>query len=207
MLILQLLSAAILIMVIANIVLTLKKSVPVDTEKLKRELLSDMAGQQSAVAAQAKNDVMNEIRSSRAEMNTSVQTTMRAFADAIVTLQRQTAERQDVRLKELIDSISNNQSLLQKSIRDTTTMLSVAQEKQFEMQDKRLLEISKMLTEAQTQLQSAVSDRLKAVNEQFNTFALQSKESMDGIRTTVQNRLEALQKDNNQQLEKNAGYR
>ncbi len=202
MLILQLLSAAILIMVIANIVVTLKKAVPVDTEKLKRELLSDMAGQQSAVAAQTKNDVINEIRSSRAEMNTSVQTTMRAFADAIVTLQRQTAERQDVRLKELIDSISNNQSLLQKSIKDTTTMLSVAQEKQFEMQDKRLHEISKLLTEAQAQLQSAVSDRLKTVNEQFNTFTLQSKESMDGIRTTVQNRLEALQQDNSQQLEK-----
>ena len=202
MLILQLLSAAILLMVIANIVLTLKKSVPVDTEKLKRELLNDMAGQQSTVAAQTKNDVINEIRSSRAEINASVQTTMRAFADALVTLQRQTAERQDVRLKELIDSISNNQSLLQKSIKDTTTMLSAAQEKQFEMQDKRLHEISKMLTEAQTQLQSAVSDRLKTVNEQFNTFTLQSKESMDGIRTTVQNRLEALQKDNSQQLEK-----
>lgn len=198
MLILQLLSAAILLMVIANIVLTLKKSVPVDTEKFKRELLSDTA----AVAAQTKNDVINEIRSSRAEINASVQTTMRAFADALVTLQRQTAERQDVRLKELIDSISNNQSLLQKSIKDTTTMLSAAQEKQFEMQDKRLHEISKMLTEAQTQLQSAVSDRLKTVNEQFNTFTLQSKESMDGIRTTVQNRLEALQKDNSQQLEK-----
>ncbi len=201
-LILQLLSAAILIMVIANIVVTLKKSVPIDTERLKRELLSDIAAQQSTVAAQAKSDVINEIRSSRTEMNTSVQTTMRAFADAIVTVQRQTAERQDVRLKELIDSISNNQSLLQKSIKDTTTMLSGAQDKQFEMQDKRLLEISKMLTEAQTQLQSTVSDRLKTVNEQFNTFALQSKESMDGIRTTVQNRLEALQQDNSQQLEK-----
>jgi DNA recombination protein RmuC len=221
---LELLCAAILLLVIADIVLTIIRSKPVDTAKLKRELLNEMAVQQSALFTQTKNDIVNEIRASRSELNTTVQSTMKTYADAIATFQNQIATRQDVRLKELTDSVSHNQNLvkaeiaekltalaqnqtentvaLQQSVRETTAMLSLAQEKQFEMQDKRLQEISKLLTEAQTQLQNTVSDRLKAVNDQFTAFTLQNKDSLDGIRTTVQGRLEAMQQDNSQQLEK-----
>jgi DNA recombination protein RmuC len=173
---LEVLGVVILIAVVADIIITVMKASPLDAEKLKRELLSESA---------------NEARASRMELTTMIQGTMKGFADSLTAAQTQTAQLQDVRLKELIDST-----------KETATMLSCAQEKQFEMQDKRLLEISKLLTEAQTSLQSAVSERLKSVDEQFKTFTAQSRESMDGIRTTVQNRLESLQNDNNQQLEK-----
>lgn len=221
---LEILSAVILILVAANIFITVRKAAPIDTEKLKRELIRDISIQQSAMIASAKNEIISETRASRAELTATVQSMMKTFSDSLVSAQKQTAERQDVRLKELTDSISKNQELqksdiaakmaslqtsqaenitaLQKSIKETTGMLASAQEKQFDMQDKRISALSKMLSEAQTSLQSTVSDRLKSVDDHFKTFTTQSKESMDGIRTTVQNRMESLQNDNHQQLEK-----
>ncbi len=214
----------ILIAIIINIVLTMRKSTSVDIDKIKRELLSEISNQQTVLIGSMKNEILNEIRSSRTEMGMNVQNTMKSFADSFTLVQNQSTDRQDIRLKELTDSISKNQSVmkvdvveklsslqvsqsesitaLQNSVKETTTMLSEAQNKQFAMQDKRLSEISQMLKEAQTSLETSVSDRLKSVDEQFKTFTVQNKESIDGIRNTVQERLESLRNDNNQQLEK-----
>lgn len=222
--ILMILCIIILIAIIINIVLTRQKSISVDTEKIKRELLSEFANQQTVLIGSMKSEILNEIRSSRAEMGATVQNTMKSFADSFTAVQSQTTDRQDIRLKELTDSISKNQNVmkidiveklsllqvsqsesitaLQNSVKETTSMLSAAQNKQFEMQDKRLSEISRMLKEAQTSLETSVSERLKSVDEQFKTFTVQNKESIDSIRNTVQERLESLRNDNNQQLEK-----
>lgn len=172
----EVLGIVILIVVVADIVITLMKAAPLDAEKLKRELLGE---------------IMSETRATRTELTSMVQATMKTFADSLISSQNQTAQMQDARLKDLAESV-----------KATTAMLSGAQEKQFEMQDKRLQEISKLLAEAQANLQTAVSDRLKLVDEQFKTFTAQSRDSMESIRATVQNRLESLQNDNNQQLEK-----
>jgi DNA recombination protein RmuC len=221
---LEILSAVILLAVIADIIFTITRAKPVDPEKLKRELLSDISVQQSTLLNSVRNELVGEIRASRTELTTTVQSMMKAFADALISAQNQTALAQDSRLKELTENVSKNQELLrtdiaskmssfqtsqaesltafQLSVRETTAVLTAAQDKQFEMQDKRLHDISRLLTEAQAGLQTTVSDRRKSVDEQFKTFTVQSRESMDGIRTTVQNRLEALQNDNSQQLEK-----
>ena len=214
--VIEILCIAILIAVVVNVFLTARKVAPVDTEKLKNELLSELSARQSTV----KSEIIDEIRTTRTEINSAVQSTMKNFTDAM----SQTAERQDVRLKELTGTISKDQDLLKKDIADkllsmqksqedsisalkqgikeTTGMLSKAQDKQFELQDKRLKEISQMMLEAQNTLKSTVSEKLKAVDERFKTFTAQNKDSLDGIRTTVQNRLEVLQNDNNKQLEK-----
>lgn len=172
----EVLGVVILIAVVADIVITLMKAAPLDAEKLKRELLGEIA---------------NETRATRTELTSTMQATMKTFAESLITSQNQTARMQDARLKDLAEGVKG-----------TTAMLSAAQEKQFEMQDKRLQEISRLLAEAQTNLVTTVSDRLKLVDEQFKTFTAQSKDSMEGIRATVQSRLESLQNDNNQQLEK-----
>ncbi len=224
MVLLIILCIIIFIAIIINIVLTMQKSTSVDTEKIKRELLSEFANQQTVFVGSIKNEILNEIRSSRTEMGATVQNTMKSFIDSFTLVHNQSTNRQDIRLKELTDSISKNQNVmkvdiveklsslqasqsesitaLQNSVKETTTMLSDAQNKQFEMQDKRLSEISQMLKEAQTSLETSVSERLKMVDEQFKTFTVQNKESIDGIRNTVQERLESLRNDNNQQLEK-----
>ncbi len=213
-----------LIVVVINIFLIVRKANTVDIERLNRELQSEFSNQLSTALTSVKNEILNEVRVSRTEMTNNLQLAMKNFTDSQINSQNQVANLQDVRLKELTDSLSNNQSLLkseiaeklaslqfsqtesiaslQNSIKETTSMLSEAQGKQFQMQDKRLDEISKLLTDAQSRLQITVSERLNSVGEQFNTFTLQSKDSMDGIRTTVQNRLQSLQNDNNIQLEK-----
>ena len=221
---LEVLGVATLVAVMIGIILMIRKTVPIDTEKLKKELLSEISGQQSSMIVTAKGEIVNEMRATRTELTATVQNTMKTFADSLVAAQSQTAGRQDVRLMELTESVSKNQNslktdladkllslqksqaesitALEKGVKETTTMLSDAQNKQFEMQDKHLNGITQMLTEAQSGLKSTVSDRLKSVDEQFKAFTMQNKESLDGIRTTVQNRLEALQDDNNRQLEK-----
>lgn len=218
--ILEILCIAILIGVVIDIIFSIRKTVTIDIEKLKIELLNEIETKQTKV----KNEITDEIRASRTEMNTTVQSTMKNFAESLTAVQNQTADRQDVRLKELTESISKNQDLLkidigekllslqksqsesilalQKSVMETMEMISKAQERQFELQDKRLKEITQMLTEAQANLQNTVSERLKLIEEQFNNFTIQNKDSLESIRTTVKNSLEALQNDNNQQLEK-----
>lgn len=220
MLILEILCSVILIAVVVNFFLTVRKAAPVDTEKLKNELLGELSARQAIF----KSEIVDEIRASRSEMNTTIQTTMKNFAESLTAVQSQTAERQDVRLKELTENISKNQDqlkidiaekllslqksqadsifALQQNVKETTDMLSKAQDKQFELQDKRLKEITQMLMEAQIGLKDTVSDKLKAIDEQFKNFTIQNKDSLDGIRTTVQNRLETLQEDNSKQLEK-----
>ena len=80
-----------------------------------------------------------------------------------------TAERQDVRLRELIESLEKNQLQLKSTIAETNRILAEAQEKQFAMQDKRM----------------------QGIEAQFTAFT-----------AAVQSRLETLQKDNSEQLEK-----
>lgn len=224
MVLLMIVCIIILIVIIINTILTMQKSTSVDTEKIKRELLGEFANQQTLFFGSMKSEILNEIRSSRTEMGTTIQNTMKSFTDSFTLVQNQSTDRQDIRLRELIDSISKNQTAmkmdiieklssfqvsqsesilaLQNNVKETTTMLSDAQNKQFEMQDKRLGEMSQMLKEAQRNLENSVSERLKVVDEQFKTFTVQNKESIDGIRNTVQERLESLRTDNNQQLEK-----
>lgn len=206
MLFIQILCAVILIAVVADIIITVRKASQIDAEKLKRELLNEISGQQSAALASVKGEIIGEIRASRTELNTTVQNTMKNVSDSLTAAQIQSAEqlKTDVAARMLLlqNSQAENITALQKNVKETTTMLSEAQVRQFEMQDKRLGEMSQMLTEAQTSLKTTVSDRLKSVDEQFKSFTVQNKESLDGIRTTVQTRLEALQADNSQQLEK-----
>lgn len=182
---------AILTAIMINILLTARKGSSVNNERFKRELLSEVASQQNLLISSMKSEILNEIRSFRSELGSNVQTTMKNFADSFTSAQSQTTYRQDVRLKELTESITKNQGLL-----------SGSQNKQFEMQDRRLHEISQILKEAQASLEISVSERLKSVDQEFKTFTVQNRESLDSIRNTVQERLESLRNDNNQQLEK-----
>ena len=116
-----------------------------------------------------KTELTGELRASRGELTGTVQATMKTFADSLALAQTQTAERQDVRLRELIESLEKNQLQLKSTIAETNRILAEAQEKQFAMQDKRM----------------------QGIEAQFTAFT-----------AAVQSRLETLQKDNSEQLEK-----
>ncbi len=158
MLIIQILCSVILIAIVIDIIITVRKATSSNDAKLKSDLLAELSTQQATM----KREIIEEIRASRLEMSATVQSTIKTFTESLVATENQGAQRQDVRLKEL----------------------------------------SQMLSEAQTTLNKTVSDRLKSVDEQFKTFTVQNKDSLEGIRTSVQNRLEAMQEDNSKQLEK-----
>ena len=157
------LSAAAFVLALLSLILLLRliKRQP-DYERLLRESWS-------ANLPALKTELTGELRASRGELTGTVQTTMKTFADSLALAQAQTAERQDVRLRELIESLEKNQLQLKSTIAETNRILAEAQEKQFAMQDKRM----------------------QGIEAQFTAFT-----------AAVQSRLETLQKDNSEQLEK-----
>ena len=157
-----LLSAAALVLALALLFLLTRLTKRPDFDRLLRESLN-------AGLAPLKSELTDELRASRGELTGTVQTTMKTFADSLALAQAQTADRQDVRLRELIESLEKNQSQLKATIAETNRILAEAQEKQFAMQDKRM----------------------QGIEEQFTAFT-----------AAVQSRLEAMQKDNGEQLEK-----
>ena len=157
------LSAAAFVLALLSLILLLRliKRQP-DYERLLRESWN-------ANLPALKTELTGELRASRGELTGTVQTTMKTFADSLALAQAQTAERQDVRLRELIESLEKNQLQLKSTIAETNRILAEAQEKQFAMQDKRM----------------------QGIEAQFTAFT-----------AAVQSRLETLQKDNSEQLEK-----
>ena len=157
------LSAAAFVLALLSLILLLRliKRQP-DYERLLRESWS-------ANLPALKTELTGELRASRGELTGTVQTTMKTFADSLALAQTQTAERQDVRLRELIESLEKNQLQLKSTVAETNRILAEAQEKQFAMQDKRM----------------------QGIEAQFTAFT-----------AAVQSRLETLQKDNSEQLEK-----
>lgn len=158
MLIVQILCCVIFIALIIDIIITVHCKSSFNETQFKNDLMTEISNQQTSM----KRDIIEEIRASRLEMSTTMQSTIKNFTQSLITTQNQSTQMQDTRLKEL----------------------------------------SKLLAEAQTTLNNTVSDRLKAVDEQFKTFTIQNKDSLEGIRTSVQNRLESMQEDNSKQLEK-----
>ncbi len=157
------LSAAAFVLALLSLILLVRlvRRQP-DYERLLRESWS-------ANLPMLRAELTNELRASRGELTGTVQTTMKAFADSLALAQAQTAERQDVRLRELIESLEKNQLQLKATIAETNRILAEAQEKQFAMQDKRM----------------------QGIEAQFTAFT-----------AAVQSRLETMQKDNSEQLEK-----
>lgn len=212
----ELLGAAALILLLINTVLLLKllkTAGPESQAALRRELSGALAEQRAAVSAELREAMAAESRSTRTELTSQVQLTMRTFADSLSAAQAQAAERQDIRLRELTELMGQNQqqlsgavsekmAALQETLKETAALLSAAQTRQFEMQDKRMEDITGLLTKAQGELRTTVTAQLQTVAEQFQAFTAQNRTSLDGIRSTVQERLEHLQSDNRQQLEK-----
>ena len=124
-------------------------------------------------------DLASELRASRGELAGTMQTTTKAFADSLALAQAQAAERQDVRLRELIESLEKNQLLLKSTIAETNRILAEAQDKQFAMQDKRMQGIEEQFTA----FTAAVQSRLE-------TMQKDNSEQLEKMRVTVDEKLQ-----------------
>ena len=105
-------------------------------------------------------------------------------------------------LGEIRSSRTETGITIQNTMKTIGETLTASQSKTFELQDKRLLDMNTSINEKQSILQKAVNDRLVQIDERFKSFTTQNTESLDNIRSSVQNRLESLQEDNAKQLEK-----
>lgn len=123
---------------------------------------------------------------------------------------KELSERQDAALAslrgELLGEIRATRAevntAVQGSMRLISDNLTAAQKQSSEMQDARLRELIETEKSGQTLLLNTVSERLGRVDAQVKAFAEENKQSLEGIRATVQTRLEAMQQDNSAQLEK-----
>ena len=155
------LSAAAFVLALLSLILLLRliKRQP-DYERLLRESWS-------ANLPALKTELTGELRASRGELTGTVQTTMKTFADSLALAQTQTAERQDVRLRELIESLEKNQLQLKSTIAETNRILAEAQEKQFAMQDKRMQGIEAQFTAFTAAVQSQLEKMRVTVDEKL----------------------------------------
>lgn len=174
----EILSVLILIGLIINIVISLNNKTNPNTDM-----------------KEIKNELISEIRESRKETVDMVQNSITTLSNTLVNTLNKSAEVQNERTRE-------NFTALNTTVKETNSMIKESQEKQFELQDKRLDEISKRLDEKQDSMLKVVSERMQQVDKSFIMFTEQNKESLDGIRTTVKDRLEAIQADNTKQLDK-----
>lgn len=189
----EVLSVLILIGLVINIIISLnKKTNPnMDFKEIKKELMEH----QSAETCKIKNELTTEIRESRKETVDMVQNTITALSNTLITSQKQSDEVQNDRTKENFATLNN-------SVKDANSVIKESQEKLFVLQDRRLEEISKRLDEKQDSMLKVVSERMQQVDKSFTMFTEQNKESLDVIRVTVKDRLEAMQNDNTKQLDK-----
>lgn len=175
----ELLSVLILIGIIVNIIITLNKKNYSGIDDIKN----------------IKSELISEIRESRKETVDIVQNSITALSNTLITAVNHSAEVQNERTKENFVSLNN-------TVKEMNSIIKESQEKQFELQDKRLDEISKSFNIKQDSMLKVVSERMQQVDKSFLMFTEQNKESLDGIRITVKDKLEAIQTDNTKQLDK-----
>ncbi len=89
----------------------------------------------------------------------------------------------------------------QSSLSALGTALTDAQRQNGGLQDKRLEELTSQLTLRNDALQRTVTDMLSRVDKRFESFTTQSEQKLEGVRTTMENRLAAMQEDNGRRLE------
>ena len=153
-------SACALLLCFAALIVVLRlqqgmRSMLSDTERrLNEELDDDIAA--------LRTELVGELRAAKSELTATANTAAKTASDSVTGMQGQSFERQDVRIRELIER----------------------------------------LEKAQSDFQNTIALQLKTVHDQFGIFTMQNKAAMDEVRTTVQSRLELLQKDNSEQLEK-----
>lgn len=89
----------------------------------------------------------------------------------------------------------------QSQVRSMAESLAELQKQIASLQDKRLADLTSQLNLRHELLQRAVSDNMKQLDSQLQSLTLLSEQKLDGIRSTVSGRLDALREDNRAQLE------
>ncbi len=198
--------AAILAAIALLVVLLLRKPAAADptaaaeataramTDTLRREVTDPILREERNGQSTLRTEIQTELRGSRTETTGVVQTSMEKLGQSLRESQRETAELQAKRISELTTS---EERLMNE--------LAQAQTRRFEAQDSRLDAMQKalnaLLSERMDNLNTTVGQRLSEVDKQFKDFREQSAAAQEQLRKTMDDRMTAMQTNNNEKLE------
>ena len=164
------------------------------TDTLRREVTDPILREERGNQSTLRTELQTELRGSRTETTGMVQTSVEKLGQSLRESQRETAELQAKRISELTEA-------------ETKLMaeLAQAQARRFEAQDARLEAMQKalnaLLSERMDGLNTTVSQRLAEVDKQFKDFREQSAAAQELLRKTMEERMNAMQTRNAEQLE------
>ena len=163
-------------------------------DTLRREVTDPILREEKNSQSMLRTELQTELRGSRTETVSTVQTSMERLGQSLRESQRETAELQSKRIAELTDS-------------ETKLMaeLTAAQNRRFEAQDARLeamqRSLNTLLSERMDGLNTTVGQRLAEVEKQFKDFREQSAANQELLRKTMEERMTLMQTANNEKLE------
>lgn len=123
-----------------------------------------------------KNDLLNEIRSSRTETGNTIQNTMKTISETLTVNQSKTAEIQDKRLYDMNISLNQKQDILQKAINDRLVSVDDRFKTFTELNNQSLESIRKTM---QNSLQGIQDDNAKQLEKMRMTVDEKLQKTLD----------------------------
>ena len=164
------------------------------SDSLRREVTEPILREEKNSQSVLRTEMQAELRGSRTETTGILQTSMEKLGQSLRESQRETAELQAKRISELTAAEGK-----------LMAELAQAQARRFEAQDARLEAMQKalnaLLSERMDGLNTTVSQRLSEVEKQFKDFREQSAAAQELLRKTMEERMTAMQVNNNEKLE------
>ena len=164
------------------------------TDTLRREVTEPILREEKNNQSTLRTEMQAELRGTRTETVSTVQTSMEKLGQSLRETQRETAELQAKRIADLNESE-----------RKLMAELTDAQTRRFEAQDARIEAMQKslntLLSERMDGLNTTVGQRLAEVEKQFKDFREQSAAAQELLRKTMEERMTLMQTSNTEKLE------
>ena len=164
------------------------------TDTLRREVTDPILREEKNSQSTLRTEMQAELRGTRTETVSTVQTSMEKLGQSLRESQRETAELQAKRIADLNESE-----------RKLMGELAEAQTRRFEAQDARIEAMQKslnaLLSERMDGLNTNVGQRLTEVEKQFKDFREQSAAAQELLRKTMEERMTLMQTSNSEKLE------
>ena len=164
------------------------------TDTLRREVTEPILREEKNNQRTLRTEMQAELRGTRTETVSTVQTSMEKLGQSLRETQRETAELQAKRIADLNESE-----------RKLMAELTDAQTRRFEAQDARIEAMQKslntLLSERMDGLNTTVGQRLSEVEKQFKDFREQSAAAQELLRKTMEERMTLMQTSNTEKLE------
>ncbi len=161
---------------------------------LRHEVTDPILREERHNQSTLRTELQTELRGSRTETVSTVQTSMERLGQSLRESQRETAELQAKRISELTAA----EGKLMAELSDSQNRRFAAQDARLEAMQKSL---NALLSERMDGLNTTVSQRLSEVEKQFKDFREQSAAAQELLRKTMEERMTVMQTANSEKLE------